>query len=243
MTQSGQPRISGRVQDELRKIEFQRGFTRHAPGSVLVSFGETRVLCTVSIEESVPRHRMGQGGWLTAEYDMLPSSTMTRKPRAASKGKQDGRSVEIQRLIGRSLRAVIDLDQVADVTLAIDCDVIQADGGTRTAAITGAYVALHDACMALKARGRLKYWPLIDSVSAVSVGVVRGQPVLDLDYAEDFEAEVDMNIIVRGNGEFIEVQGTAEGRTFSRGQLDKLLDLGVLGCQKLKALQEAAVAG
>lgn len=236
-------RPSGRTPDQLRKVTFERHFTKHAPGSVLVSFGDTRVLCTVCIEDTVPRHRVGKGGWLTAEYDMLPGSTSTRKARAISKGKADGRSVEIQRLIGRSLRSVIDLNQTGEVTLAVDCDVIQADGGTRTAAITGAWLALHDACLALKERGKLKYWPLIDSLSAVSVGMVKGVPVLDLDYAEDFEAEVDMNLVMRGNGDFVEVQGTAESGSFGRTHLDAMLSLGELGCRKLGGLQQAALSG
>lgn len=234
-------RPSKRQPDSLREITFERGFTRHAPGSVLVSFGDTRVLCTVCIEDTVPRHRTGKGGWLTAEYDMLPSSTSTRKARASSKGRPDGRSVEIQRLIGRSLRAIIDLDQIGDVTLAIDCDVIQADGGTRTASISGAWVALHDACMELKQRGKLKYWPLIDSVSAVSVGVYQGVPVLDLDYVEDFGAQVDMNLVMRGNGEYVEVQGTAEAGSFGRPSLEDMLALGELGCKRISELQRAAV--
>jgi len=236
-------RPSNRTPDQLRTVTFQRHFTKHAPGSVLVSFGDTRVLCTVCIEDTVPRHRVGKGGWLTAEYDMLPGSTSTRKARASSKGRADGRSIEIQRLIGRSMRAIIDLNQVGEVTLAVDCDVLQADGGTRTASITGAWVALHDACMALKEQGKLKYWPLIDSLSAVSVGVVKGVPVLDLDYVEDFDAEVDMNLVMRGNGEFVEIQGTAEGGTFGRAHLDSMIALGVSGCAQLKALQQAAVAG
>lgn len=236
-------RPSNRTPDQLRTVTFQRHFTKHAPGSVLVSFGDTRVLCTVCIEDTVPRHRVGKGGWLTAEYDMLPGSTSTRKARASTKGRADGRSIEIQRLIGRSMRAIIDLNQVGEVTLAVDCDVLQADGGTRTASITGAWVALHDACMALKEQGKLKYWPLIDSLSAVSVGVVKGVPVLDLDYVEDFDAEVDMNLVMRGNGEFVEIQGTAEGGTFGRAHLDSMIALGVSGCAQLKALQQAAVAG
>ncbi|MCA8938203.1 MAG: ribonuclease PH [Planctomycetes bacterium] len=234
-------RNDGRQPDALRPISFERNYTMHADGSVLTSFGNTKVLCTVCCLDDVPRWRKGKGGWLTAEYDMLPSSTSTRKDRAASRGKMDGRGVEIQRLIGRSLRGIIDLDQIEDVTLQIDCDVIQADGGTRTAAITGAYVALHDACMKLKEAGKLKYWPLIDGLSAISVGVIDGTPMLDLDYSEDVRADVDMNVVMRANGEFVEVQGTGEGRTFDRATLDQMLDYASKGCRELIALQNQAL--
>jgi len=234
-------RSDNRTPEQVRPLSFQRDFTIHAAGSVLVSFGNTRLICTCCAEDGVPRHRSGKGGWLTAEYDMLPSSTNTRKMRAITKQKQDGRSIEIQRLIGRSLRAIIDLDQLEDITLYLDCDVIQADGGTRTAAISGAYVALHDACMKLKEAKRLKYWPLIDSIAAVSVGVVDGTPLCDLAYTEDVRAEVDMNVVMRGNGEFVEVQGTAEGQTFGRGALDQLLALAEGGCAEITKAQKAAL--
>ncbi len=232
-------RPDGRLPNQLRPIAFERGFTKHAEGSVLVRFGETRVLCTVFVEDGVPRHRLGKGGWLTAEYDMLPGSTSTRKGR--SRNKMDGRSVEIQRLIGRSLRSIIDINQLAEVTLYIDCDVLQADGGTRTASITGAYVALHDACMKLKERDKLKYWPLIDTVSAVSVGIVNGVPVSDLNYAEDVDAEVDMNVVMRGNGDFVEIQGTAEKIAFKRDLLNSMLDLASESCARLSELQREAL--
>lgn len=234
-------RSDQRTPDQVRPISFQRDFTMHAAGSVLVSFGNTRVLCTCCAEDGVPRHRAGKGGWLTAEYDMLPSSTNSRKIRSINRSKQDGRSVEIQRLIGRSLRAIIDLDQVDDITLYLDCDVLQADGGTRTAAISGAYVALHDACMRLKSAGKLKYWPLIDSVAAVSVGIVEGTPLCDLAYDEDVRAEVDMNVVMRGNGEFVEVQGTAEGLTFGREALDQMLGLAEHACASITQGQKAAL--
>ena len=232
-------RSGDRTPDQMRPITFERGYTKNAHGSVLVSFGDTRVICTVCAEEGVPRHRVGKGGWLTAEYDMLPGSTNTRKSRGRTR--VDGRSVEIQRLIGRSLRAIIDLNQLGEVTLHIDCDVLQADGGTRTASISGAYVALYDACLKLKEDGFLNYWPLIDSVSAISVGVVDDTPVTDLDYKEDFGAEVDMNVVMRGNGEIIEVQGTAEKTTFSRERLDSMLDLATKSCGELAELQKQAL--
>lgn len=234
-------RADGRRPNALREITFERGFTMHAPGSVLVSFGNTRVLCTAFVSDGVPRFRVGKGAWLTAEYGMLPGSTNTRHARPISRGKLDGRAVEIQRLIGRSLRAVVDLDQLDEVTITLDCDVLQADGGTRTAAITGAYVALYDALISLKQRERMKYWPLIDSVCAVSVGVVGNTHCLDLPYEEDVRAEVDMNIVMRGNGEFIEVQGTAEGRTFGREALNELLSLAEKGCTELTELQKQAL--
>ncbi len=224
-----------RLPDALRPITFQRHYTSRAAGSVLVCFGETRILCTVCTGEGVPRHRVGKGGWLTAEYGMLPSSTNTRKNRPITR--LDGRSAEIQRLIGRSLRAIVDLSQIENTTLYVDCDVLQADGGTRTASITGAYLALYDACLQLKKQEKLKYWPLIDSVSAVSVGIVQGQPLLDLDYHEDIQADVDMNIVMRGNGEFIELQGTAEQVSFNHQHLQEMIALGAKGCQEIGALQ------
>ncbi|MCC6463865.1 MAG: ribonuclease PH [Planctomycetes bacterium] len=241
------PRHDGRPGDQLREIRFTRRFTEHAPGSVLVEFGRTRVLCTAMYEDAVPpfvraenvrKPEPERAGWLTAEYGMLPSSTQDRKSRDKA-GKVDGRSVEIQRLIGRSLRAVIDLKQIGERTIWLDCDVLQADGGTRTASITGAYVALWDCCLRLKDESKLRYWPLIDSVAAVSVGIVDGQPVLDLDYHEDFGAETDMNVVMTGKGEFIEVQGTAEERSFPRAQLNALLDLATSGIQRLTAMQKA----
>ncbi|MCA8911761.1 MAG: ribonuclease PH [Planctomycetes bacterium] len=238
-------RHDGRGNDQLREIRFTRGFTNNAQGSVLVEFGQTRVLCTAMYEDSVPHWKrasnMGKpegerSGWLTAEYSMLPSSTNTRKSRDRS-GKVDGRSVEIQRLIGRSLRAVIDLKQVGERTIWLDCDVIQADGGTRTASITGAYVALWDCLLKMKEDGKLNYWPLIDSVAAVSVGIVEGRPVLDLDYKEDFAAETDMNVVMTGKGNFIELQGTAEERAFPREQLNELIDLAANGINQLTEKQ------
>jgi ribonuclease PH len=241
------PRHDGRAYDQLREIRFTRGFTSHAAGSVLVEFGNTRVLCTAMYEDAVPpwmrAANMGKPadereGWLTAEYGMLPSSTNTRKQRDKG-GKVDGRSVEIQRLIGRSLRAIIDLKQVGERTIWLDCDVIQADGGTRTASITGAYVALWDCLLKMKEDGKLKYWPLVDSVAAVSVGIVDGQPVLDLDYKEDFAAFTDMNVVMTGKGLFIELQGTAEEHAFPREQLNELIDLAANGIQQLTEKQKA----
>ena len=242
-------RHDGRATDQLRSIRFTRGFTSNPPGSVLVEFGQTRVICTATVEESVPPFIRGANakrpedereGWLTAEYAMLPGSTGTRKSR--DRTRVDGRSVEIQRLIGRSIRAIIDLAQIGERTIWIDCDVLQADGGTRTAAISGAYVALWDACLKLKQDGKLKYWPLIDSVAAVSVGIVSGEPVLDLDYKEDFAAETDMNVVMTGKGAFIEVQGTAEDRAFSREQLEQLIDLAARGCKELTRMQKELLA-
>jgi ribonuclease PH len=223
-------------------VRFTRRFTRHAEGSVLVEFGDTRVLCTVSIEEGVPPFLRGKGqGWVTAEYGMLPRATHTRSPREAARGKQSGRTQEIQRLIGRSLRAAVDLRALGERTVTIDCDVLQADGGTRTAAITGAYVAMTDACEALRARGLLAATPLHGQVAAVSVGIVRGVPMLDLDYAEDSEAETDMNVVMNNGGAFIEVQGTAEGHAFRRHELDALLNLAASGIGELCALQAQAL--
>ncbi|PTD95175.1 ribonuclease PH [Pseudothauera lacus] len=237
-------RPSQRQPDELRSIRITRGYTRHAEGSVLVEFGHTRVLCTASVEESVPPFLRGKGkGWVTAEYGMLPRATHTRSAREAAKGKQSGRTQEIQRLIGRSLRAVMDLGALGERQITVDCDVLQADGGTRTAAITGACVALHDALDGLVAAGRLKTSPLRDFVAAVSVGVYRGTPVLDLDYDEDSDCDTDMNVVMTGAGGFVEVQGTAEGQPFSRAELDSLLGLAEQGIARLVALQKAALAG
>lgn len=236
-------RPSGRVPSQLRNISFTRQFTRHAEGSVLVEFGDTRVICTASVEPGVPRFMRGKGrGWVTAEYGMLPRSTGTRMAREASKGKQGGRTVEIQRLIGRSLRAAIDLSKLGEYTINIDCDVIQADGGTRTASITGACVALVDAINHLQRKKLLTEDPLIQMIASVSVGVYQGVPVLDLDYPEDSAADTDMNVVMGESGGFIEVQGTAEGAPFARDQLDGMLDLAAAGISELIASQKAALA-
>ena len=235
-------RHSGRSPDQLREISIQRHFTRHAEGSVLIAFGDTRVLCTASVEDGVPRFMRGQGkGWVTAEYGMLPRSTGERMGREAARGKQGGRTVEIQRLIGRCLRAAIDFSALGEHTITVDCDVIQADGGTRTAAITGACVALVDALRHMQRREMIQTDPLLHMVAAVSVGVVDGVPVLDLDYPEDSRADTDMNVIMTEAGEFIEVQGTAEGTSFSRSELDNLLDLAESGIRQLVTLQKAAL--
>ena len=235
-------RPSGRRPDQLREVRIQRGFTRHAEGSVLVCFGDTQVICTASVEERVPGFRKGSGeGWVTAEYGMLPRSTHTRMDREAARGKQSGRTQEIQRLIGRSLRAVCDLKLLGERTIQIDCDVIQADGGTRTAGITGAYVALADAVAGLMARGLLTASPLRDHVAAVSVGVVQGVPVLDLDYVEDSACDTDMNVVMTGSGGFVEVQGTAEGAPFERATLDAMLGLASAGIARLVGLQRDAL--
>jgi len=237
-------RPSKRQADELRPIRFTRGYTRHAEGSVLVEFGDTRVLVTASVEESVPPFLRGKGqGWLTAEYGMLPRATHTRSAREAAKGKQSGRTQEIQRLIGRSLRAVVDMAALGERQITIDCDVLQADGGTRTAAITGACVAVHDALSQLVAKGLLAANPMKDFVAAVSVGIYRGVPVLDLDYPEDSDCETDMNVVMTGSGGLVEVQGTAEGAPFSRAELDALLGLAENGITRLIELQKAALAG
>ena len=236
-------RPSGRRPDQLRDIAITRNYTRHAEGSVLVSFGDTRVLCTASVEKGVPSFMRGEGkGWVTAEYGMLPRSTGTRMAREASRGKQGGRTVEIQRLIGRSLRAGLDLNRLGENTITIDCDVIQADGGTRTAAITGACVALADAVAFLRAEKLVKEDPLLQMVASVSVGIYQGVPVLDLDYPEDSSAETDMNVVMGESGGFIEVQGTAERETFSRDELDGLLDLASGGILALIEHQKAALA-
>ncbi len=236
-------RPSQRAPDELRHVRFTRRYTKHAEGSVLVEFGDTRVLCTASVEERVPGFLRGKGqGWVTAEYGMLPRSTGSRMDREAARGKQGGRTMEIQRLIGRSLRAVIDLKALGERSIAIDCDVIQADGGTRTASITGAYVALADAIKHLLDKGTLTTNPLQAQVASVSVGVYQGTPVLDLDYAEDCNAETDMNVVMNEHGDFIEVQGTAEGHPFSRDELLAMLDLAQGGIFTLIQAQKQALA-
>jgi len=235
-------RPSLRQPDELRNIRITRGFTKHAEGSVLVEFGDTKVLCTASVEEKVPGFLRGQGrGWLTAEYGMLPRATNTRTDREAARGKQSGRTQEIQRLIGRSLRAIADLSLLGERTIQIDCDVLQADGGTRTASITGAYVAVRDAVALLLQRGLISTSPLHDFVAAVSVGMYQGAPVLDLDYAEDSACDTDMNVVMTGSGGFVEVQGTAEGAPFSREQMDALLLLAQSGIAQLVAKQRQAL--
>ncbi len=236
-------RPSGRSANALREVRITRGFTRHAEGSVLVEFGDTRVLCTASVEESVPPFLRGKGeGWVTAEYGMLPRSTHTRSAREAAKGKQSGRTQEIQRLIGRSLRAVVDLKALGERQITLDCDVLQADGGTRTAAITGACVALHEALEKLVAAGKLPANPMRERVAAVSVGIVDGQPVLDLDYAEDSNCDTDMNVVMTASGGIVEVQGTAEGSPFSRTELDALLALAERGIGELIEAQGRALA-
>lgn len=235
-------RPSGRAPDQLRDVRFTRRFTGHAEGSVLVEFGNTRVLCTASVEETVPPFLRGKGqGWVTAEYGMLPRATHTRSQREAAKGKQTGRTQEIQRLIGRALRAVVDLKGLGERTITLDCDVLQADGGTRTAAITGSYVALVDAVNQLISKGSLKSSPIHAQVAAVSVGIHAGIPVLDLDYLEDSSAETDMNVVMNDGGAFVEIQGTAEGHAFQRHELDALLNLAVHGIQQLHALQTQAL--
>lgn len=236
-------RTDGRAPDQLREVRITRHWLDHAEGSVLVEYGKTRVLVAASVTEGVPRWRKGSGlGWVTAEYAMLPRSTNTRSDRESVKGRIGGRTHEISRLVGRALRAVVDYKALGENTIVIDCDVLQADGGTRTASITGAYVALADAVAWLRARGALAGEPLVDSVAAVSVGVVGGVPVLDLPYTEDAAAEVDMNIVCTGSGRFVEVQGTAEGEPFDRALLDRLLDLGLAGCAELTRLQAEALA-
>ena len=235
-------RGDGRAHDQLREVRFTRNWLDHAEGSVLVEYGMTRILVAASVTEGVPRWRKGSGlGWVTSEYSMLPRATHTRSDREAVKGRIGGRTHEISRLIGRSLRAVIDYQALGENTIVLDCDVLQADGGTRTASITGAYVALADAVSWLRERELLAGEPLTGSVAAVSVGVVGETPVLDLNYAEDSTAEVDMNIVMGGDGRFIEVQGTAEGAPFDRVLMDRLLDLGTDGCAKLAELQRAAL--
>jgi ribonuclease PH len=238
-------RIDGRESDQLRKISFTRNWLNNAEGSVLVEFGNTRVLCVASFTPGVPRWLVGKGaGWVTSEYAMLPRATHTRSDRESVKGKLGGRTQEISRLVGRSLRGVVDMKALGENTIVIDCDVLQADGGTRTAAITGAYVALADAITWAKSKGHIAQSanPITQSVAAVSVGIVNGQPMLDLCYEEDVTAETDMNIVCTGDGNFIEVQGTAEGKPFDRALLNKLLDLGAAGCSQLTKLQAQALA-
>jgi ribonuclease PH len=236
-------RRDGREPDDLRALTFTRDFTQFAAGSVLVEFGATRVLCTASVEERVPPWLRGKGrGWVTAEYSMLPGSTSERNDREAAKGKQSGRTQEIQRLIGRSLRAVTDLPMLGEVQITVDCDVLQADGGTRTASICGGYVALHDACTRYVTAGKMAAHPLTDQCAAISVGIVDALPCLDLDYSEDSRAEVDMNVVMTGEGRFVEVQGTAEGAAFSRGELDDLLGLAEAGITRIFAQQREVLA-
>ena len=235
-------RPSKRQPDELRNIRITRRYTRHAEGAVLIEAGDTKVLCTVSVEDKVPPFLKGKGqGWLTAEYGMLPRATNTRSDREAARGKQSGRTQEIQRLIGRALRSVVDLNALGERTLQIDCDVLQADGGTRTASITGAFVAVHDAISHLLGQQMLAASPVRDFVAAVSVGMYQGVPVLDLDYPEDSACDTDMNVVMTGNGGIIEVQGTAEGAPFSRGEMDALLDLAQSGIGQLVAQQKTAL--
>ena len=235
-------RSAGRLATALRPVTLQRGYTRHAEGSVLVSFGDTQVLCNASVEERVPPHKRGSGqGWVTAEYGMLPRATHTRSDREAAKGKQSGRTQEIQRLIGRSLRSVFDLGLLGERTIHLDCDVLQADGGTRTAAITGAFVAAHDAVTWLLAQGRVTASPIRDFVAAISVGVVQGTPLLDLEYIEDAACDTDMNVVMTGSGGFVEVQGTAEGAPFSRAEMDALLVLADQGIRDLLTAQRKAL--
>ena len=235
-------RTTGRLADQLRPVSIQRGFTRHAEGSVLIAFGDTQVLCTASVEEKVPPHKRGSGeGWLTAEYGMLPRATHTRGDREAARGKQSGRTQEIQRLIGRSLRCVFDLSLLGERTISLDCDVLQADGGTRTAAITGAYVAAFDAVAWLLTKGKIERSPIKDAVAAVSVGIVAGTPLLDLEYVEDAACDTDMNVVMTASGGFVELQGTAEGATFSRLEMDALLALAAKGIGELVAAQRQAL--
>ncbi|MDO8208554.1 MAG: ribonuclease PH [Gallionella sp.] len=236
-------RPSSRQPDQLREIRITRHYTKHAEGSVLIECGDTKVICTASVEERVPPHKKGSGeGWVTAEYGMLPRSTGSRMQREAAKGKQSGRTQEIQRLIGRSLRAVVDLKKLGERTIQIDCDVIQADGGTRTASITGAYVALQDAVSGLMQKGLVLENPVKDSIAAISVGIYQGTPVLDLDYLEDSACDTDMNVVMLGSGHFVEVQGTAEGHAFSREEMDCLLELAKSGIEELIQMQHAALA-
>jgi ribonuclease PH len=235
-------RSGGRAADQLRPVRITRGFTIHAEGSVLIEFGQTRVLCTASVEERVPPHKRGSGeGWVTAEYGMLPRATHTRSDREAARGKQSGRTQEIQRLIGRSMRAVFDLAALGERTIQLDCDVLQADGGTRTAAITGAFVAAQDAVNKLLAKGLIPASPIRGHVAAVSVGIVQGAPLLDLEYVEDSACDTDMNVVMTGAGHFIEVQGTAEGAAFSRDEMNKLLALAEKGIGELVTLQQSAL--
>ena len=240
---NGSVRLDNRKADQLREVRFTRNWSEHPEGSVLVEFGKTRVLCTASFTEGVPRWMQGQGkGWLTAEYSMLPRSTHTRSDRESVKGKLGGRTQEISRLIGRSLRSVVDMSALGENTIIFDCDVLQADGGTRTAAITGAYVALADAVSWGMAKSILTKSPITDSISAISVGIIDGKPTLDLCYEEDVRAETDMNVVCTGSGKFVEVQGTAERDPFDRALLDNLLDLALSGCNQLSQLQKKALS-
>ena len=235
-------RSDARAADQLRPVRITRGYTIHAEGSVLIEFGDTKVLCTASVEEKVPGHKKGSGeGWVTAEYGMLPRATHTRSDREAARGKQSGRTQEIQRLIGRSLRAVFDLTLLGERTIHLDCDVLQADGGTRTAAITGAFVAAQDAVNGLLAKGKITQSPIRDHVAAISVGIVQGRPLLDLAYTEDSACDTDMNVVMTGAGHFVEVQGTAEGAAFSRREMDALLVLAEQGCRSLVDLQKQSL--
>jgi ribonuclease PH len=235
-------RSGARAADQLRPVRITRGYTIHAEGSVLIEFGDTKVLCTASVEEKVPGHKKGSGeGWVTAEYGMLPRATHTRSDREAARGKQSGRTQEIQRLIGRSLRAVFDLTLLGERTIHLDCDVLQADGGTRTAAITGAFVAAQDAVNGLLAKGKITQSPIRDHVAAISVGIVQGVPLLDLAYTEDSACDTDMNVVMTGAGHFVEVQGTAEGAAFSRREMDALLVLAEQGCRSLVDLQKQSL--
>ena len=245
MTQANQTtetaRAHGRTQDQLRNVRITRGYTIHAEGSVLIEFGDTRVLCTASVEEKVPGHKKGSGeGWVTAEYGMLPRATHTRGDREAARGKQSGRTQEIQRLIGRSMRAVFDLKKLGERTIHLDCDVLQADGGTRTASITGAFVAAQDAVDWLMHQGKLKESPILDAVAAISVGLKDGVALLDLDYTEDSSCDTDMNVVMTGAGNFVEVQGTAEGVAFTRKEMDSLLALAEKGIAELVGLQKTS---
>ena len=236
-------RPSQRLPEQLRTIRITRNFTRHAEGSVLIEMGDTQVLCTASVEESLPSFLRGKGqGWVTAEYGMLPRSTHTRSSREAAKGKQSGRTQEIQRLIGRSLRAVTDLKALGERQITLDCDVLQADGGTRCASITGAWLALYDACAKLVTAGKLPASPILDHVAAISVGIYKGIPVLDLDYPEDSDCDTDMNVIMTGSGGIVEIQGTAEGEPFTRAQMGQLVDLAETGIAELVARQKAIIA-
>ena len=236
-------RSSARAANELRPVRITRGYTMHAEGSVLIEFGATKVLCTASVEEKVPAHKRGSGeGWVTAEYGMLPRATHSRNDREAARGKQSGRTQEIQRLIGRSMRAVFDLKKLGERTIQLDCDVLQADGGTRTAAITGAFVAAQDAINGLLAAGKITESPIVASVAAISVGIVQGMPLLDLEYTEDAACDTDMNVVMTGAGHFVEVQGTAEGLAFSRTEMDSLLTLAEKGIADLMVLQQQALS-
>jgi ribonuclease PH len=236
-------RFDGRADDQLRPVRFERDYTEFAAGSVLVSFGKTRVLCTASVDNDIPRWLKGSGkGWVTAEYSLLPGSSPERVNREAAKGKQSGRTQEIQRLIGRALRSVTDLRAMPDVQIVVDCDVLQADGGTRTASICGGYVALHDALSRVVGMGRLPTHPISEALAAISVGVVDGVPMLDLPYVEDAKADVDMNVVMTASGRFVEVQGTAEGAPYSRGELDSMLDLAQKGIAEIIELQEKVLS-